>query len=53
MKSSMVGRRLVGLLALLLAEQASAQGGRILHWVIRVSKLEETVAFATEVLGEP
>ena len=39
----------LGLLVLALAEVASTQ--RVLHWVIRVSSLEETVAFTTEVLG--
>lgn len=41
------GGRLLALLAL--AEHASAQ--RVLHWVIRVSSLEETLAFTTDVLG--
>ena len=37
------------LLFVLLAERATAQ--RLAHWVIRVSSLEDTIGFATEVLG--
>jgi lactoylglutathione lyase len=40
---------LLRLLLLAIAHAASAQ--RLLHWVIRVSSLEETVAFTTDVLG--
>ena len=41
-------RSSIALLALI-AELCAAQ--RVLHWVIRVSSLEDTVGFATEVLG--
>jgi len=37
------------LLVALLPDPASAQ--RVLHWVIRVSSLEDTISFATDVLG--
>ena len=43
----MLGRTLLVFLAL--AGQASGQ--HVLHWVIRVSDLEKTLAFTTEVLG--
>ena len=44
----MVVRRLALVLALL-QQQVTAQ--RVLHWVIRVSSLEDTLGFATDVLG--
>jgi catechol 2,3-dioxygenase-like lactoylglutathione lyase family enzyme len=46
-KKHMLGR--LALLLLCLLDACSAQ--RVLHWVIRVSSLEDTVGFTTDVLG--
>lgn len=44
-----MARRALLVFALLFVAHASAQ--RVVHWVIRVSDLSETVAFTTDVLG--